>query len=235
MSWQATEKSINYVKYFYKTCFLETSLIFLVENMKQKEALLLLKQSANMYKENLLNKNLLFVFLDKDKFEGVEILFTNTYFKHLTGIQTQIGAKDFFDQIINDRFNIKNIVFRKDGTTELKLKILPNLMDISVSYKMIGYYNENNLTQIFLETQSVLGNINTCLGIRKDLKSGYYYPNTSLKRDIRQITNKQYPIICIFRKGKKDDKYNELCYLSKKHKDFKEDVLKVFADKLDLH
>lgn len=203
--------------------------------MNKKQAFELLNQSATMYKDNLLNNSFLFVFKKNTELKNVEVLFLDSNFQHLTGLQTKlkIRPKIFFEQIINNRFNIENIMFKKDGTTDLKLRVLPNLMNIHKSCKMIGCYNKNNFTQVLLDTDMTIGNIKGCIGISKYNQKKHYYPKTALNQDIRKITYQQYPVLCILKKSSSDKKYNQICYISKKCKEISADVLEHLSGKTD--
>lgn len=86
------------------------------------------------------------------------------------------------------------------------------LMNIHKNAKIIGDYDKN---KIYLHSNKIIGNINSCLGFIK--KDNYYICNTSLKEDIRKITYNHRKIICILSKKIQEEKYNEITYLNKKY------------------
>lgn len=69
----------------------------------------------------------------------------------------------------------------------MKLSVLPQLMKIYRSAKMVGDYS---FTKSVLYTEKLVGNITASLGFVRDDK--YYIPNTALKEDIRDITIKPH-------------------------------------------
>lgn len=73
--------------------------------LKKKEDIARLKECAKFYKNNFLGKRFLVVFKD---FEYVEILFTKSEFKHLTGISSDLSTKNLFDFCIGKRMKNGN-------------------------------------------------------------------------------------------------------------------------------
>lgn len=63
--------------------------------MNKKKALDIINLSAKTYQKNLLNHNFLFIIDDK-KIPFFEVLFLETNFKHLTGIDCKLEARVFF-------------------------------------------------------------------------------------------------------------------------------------------
>lgn len=110
--------------------------------------------------------------------------------------------------------------YRKDGNTITKISVLPMLMNINRNAKMIGNYNQR---KIYLRSNKIIGNINSCLGFIK--KDNYYICNTSLKEDIRKISYNQKKIVCILSKKIQERKYNEITYLNQKY------INEIFASK----
>lgn len=99
----------------------------------------------------------------------------------------------------------------KNGTTEIKLLVLPQLMKIYNTAKMVGNYN---FSKSSLYTEKLTGNITACLGFVRDDK--YYVPNTALKEDIRDISIKpQHRVLAVLRKAVNQSIYKEICYIAK--------------------
>ena len=77
---------------------------------------------------------------------------------------------------------------------------------------------ESFLTLIFfLQTEKIAGNINACMGFVKDNESNTYIPNTSLKKDIRDITNNRNKIVAIFKKDITEKLYKNITYLKQSY------------------
>ena len=185
----------------------------------KSEIIKILYTSAKKYEENLLNKNILFVFECKSTKEilSIETIFNDYNFMHLTGIAYTKGAKDFFYDCIEKRISPQDIGIKNEVFTKLKLQVLENMMSINKSAKKIGTYNNNKTT---LKIEKVIGNIHCSLGFsniignKKVLR--YYYPKTLLQEEFKKNVEEEHRIIAIFSKNKKEKKYKELTYLTKK-------------------
>ncbi len=183
----------------------------------KKRALSVVFSCAAEYQKNFVDKCLLFLFTDKHKnVYSLEVTFDVSNFLHLTGFEInedEISRTDFFNRCLDKRLSEKDFEFKADGTTELKMKVLPTLMQKNLSAKMIGDYN--NLKPK-LYTERIAGSISGCMGFVQDEETGRYVPNTVLDSDIRDVVYLPYRIIATFRKQRKDALYSEIVYLAKK-------------------
>lgn len=109
---------------------------------------------------------------------------------------------------MDQRLREADLVFKDPYTTELKLKVLPHIMKIAYTARMIGNYAGPRMD---LYTEKVAGTTSACLGMIK--RESDYVPNTVLSEDIRNIVpHPPGKIFAIFRKSIKDDLYRELTY-----------------------
>ena len=71
-------------------------------------------ESAYKYKENLLNKNILFVYINKKTKEliSIETMFEKRNFLHLTGMKYSSSAKEFFSACLNMKLSPKDITIK---------------------------------------------------------------------------------------------------------------------------
>lgn len=184
-------------------------------NIKKEEALKIILKCCKLYHCNLENKNVMFIVQDKRKdIHYLEMLFLASNFLHLTGINITNkkikSSTDFYNLCLKNQITVSDFKFNSNGTTSMKLQILPQIIQIQKVCKMTGDYNN---TKLYLSTQKLVGNVNICMGFIK--KGNYYIPNTALKEDIRNITTEQAKIIAIMVKNVKDAKYKEITYLNK--------------------
>lgn len=184
--------------------------------MEKKEILKIIENCAIKYKNNLSNKNLLFIYYNKSKVEYIETKFLPSNFLHLTGIKYQrksnSNAINFYKDILDKKASLKNLQIKNEGIVKLKLNVLNMILDINYSAKMIGEYNSN--FKNLLITEKIVGTNIYSMGL---IKVGeYYIPNTTLKEDIRNITNGTNRIIAIFTKKIKEKQYSNLTYLDRK-------------------
>ena len=142
--------------------------------------------------------------------------FSTTGFLHLTGVKfpgKKIPARAFFDKCINRRLSLAEFDLALDGTTELKLKILPLLFQKNLSASMIGDFSARTS---LLVTEKLAGGIKGCMGFVRDEGTGYYVPNTVLNLDIRKYIKNQQRVLVTLRKRKITRTYSEIAYVAKK-------------------
>lgn len=185
--------------------------------MEKDKDLKNLMSYAEKYSINLADKRILIVSVMEGNTYCREVEFRKNNFKHLTGVDSHIKANNFIEMLIDKRLSNKDWNYKKDGTTELKLRVFPEILDIYKQARMIGVYNGN---RIKLSTDLCVGNIYCYLGIASFKKydkneNTIYFPNTVISSNIKTDTNKQERIVAMFRKNKKDSKYKELTYLAK--------------------
>lgn len=182
----------------------------------KKEALTIMFECAQKYKENLVNRSLLFICADKQKRTYcVEVTFDEANFQHLTGVETdrnKLSPRDFYNRCLEKRLSPDDFEFSSMGTTELKLQVLPALMCKNLSAKMIGDYN---MSQPKLFTEKLAGGVSACIGFVRNEGKGRYIPNTVLRDDIRIRTRHVDRIIATYRKERNEIRYSEIVYMAK--------------------
>ena len=154
----------------------------------KREAMQILIKCAEQYKNNLLNTNLLIVSTRNNAFFCLEIDFPKKAFLHLTGVyvdEERMAANQFYNKCVNKKIAPNDFEFKLDGTTRLKLEVLPKLLTVNSSINMINTYNG---CRPKLYTERLAGNIRACLGLVKS-DDGYYVPNTVLRTDMRDEIN----------------------------------------------
>ncbi|MDR0918702.1 MAG: hypothetical protein LBM93_05560, partial [Oscillospiraceae bacterium] len=181
------------------------------------EIVINLVKYAELYKNNLENKNIMFVFQNGNNLEYIETAFLNENFQHLTGVEYR-GLKDtveFYELCLKSKLEENKIKQSNPKLIKLKFDVLNETMKIHQTANMIGSYNGNGYS-IFpeLKTDKLAGSVNACLGFIpiKD----YYIPNTNLNTSIFPnklkflLSNDKSPILLTFRKNITEEKYTEL-------------------------
>lgn len=164
--------------------------------------------------KNLNGYQLLFILKDKHKhISSLEVSFYPYNFLHLTGIKLIDGttATDFYKRCLNHKLSPEDFSFASDGTTQLKLEILPQLMLKNISAKMVGDFNGCNPK---LYTEKLAGGVKACLGFIKTHRAEYV-PNTVLNTDIRTVTKISQQVIATYRRKNSASPYQELVYKAK--------------------
>lgn len=113
--------------------------------MTKKEALAIVFSCATEYKENLVGRSLLFLCQDKHKkIYCLEVTFNSSNFLHLTGFKTgkklneenderdfddvrtmEINPSHFLELCLDRRLSEDDFSFAEDGTTPMKMRVLP--------------------------------------------------------------------------------------------------------------
>lgn len=185
--------------------------------MTKKEALGIVFSCAPLYKKNLVDQSLLFVTTDKHKeVHCLEVTFDTSNFLHMTGFKLRkpgINARHFFNLCYDKRLTESDFDFASDGTTEMKMRVLPSLMKKNLSAKMLGDYN---LYQPKLYTDKLAGSLSACMGFVRDGGNGRFVPNTVLEGDIRTKVKHADRIILTYRKKRIDAQYAEIVFQAKK-------------------
>lgn len=193
------------------------------QELRQREILNTVYKCLKDYDQNLKNKNIMFVVEMKDKnLIKEEVYFPKSSYCHLTGViildcnGRKLNSFEFYNLIKKGTITInKYKIISRNNTMDLKLQVLPQLMKIDRMATMIGDFNNSNL---YLQTKKIIGNVNTCMGFIKDSKSNLYIPNTTLKSDIRDITENTNKIVAILKKDANKILYDEMTYLKQNYK-----------------
>lgn len=188
--------------------------------MDKTTALKIIFECAKKYETNFLNKNVLFICSSNaEKITFMEATFLAQNFLHMTGVKfeknKELQPKVFYNLAVSKRLSTKHFLMNTDGTTELKLKVLPMLLSPNMSAKMIGDYNTYNPK---LVTEKLVGGIKGCMGFVLDKETHFYAPNTVLCADIRDYITNQRQILAVLKKNITDRNYEELVYMSKASK-----------------
>lgn len=205
--------------------------------MTKKEAMAVVFSCAAEYKENLVDHSLLFLCQDKHKRTYcLEVTFNTSNFQHLTGFKTEeptketelegqgpeieskpkkrkMNAAHFFELCIDHRLSENDFEFADDGTTPMKMHVLPSAVKKNLSANMVGYYNGN---QPKLYTEQIAGSVKGCVGFVKDKDIGRFVPNTLLEGDVRKKVTRPDRILVTYRKKRDEELYSEIVYAAKK-------------------
>lgn len=187
----------------------------------KEQAIKIITKAAENYRNELVDKTLLFVCADKHHdIVCYEFSFYNWNFMHLTGVKTReqdnrdkhLSAIDFYNKCLSHKLSPSNFEFSEDGTTHMKLEILSAVLCKNLSAKMIGTYNHS---KPYLFTNKIAGSTKACLGFVVDSTHNCFVPNTLLKDDIRHNVYGYARVIATFRKDVYTQKYDELTYIAK--------------------
>lgn len=182
--------------------------------MKKQDALRIIFECADKYRNSFAGNNFLFICSNA---KVINTTFVGANFLHMTGVKfaqvKRIEANAYYDLCLNRRLREADFDLSQDGTTEMKLRVLPRLLNPNMNAKMLGNYSAN---RPMMFTEKIAGGVSGGIGFVYDEKTGFYVPNTVLNIDIRQLTTDCLRIIAIYRKKIEYEKYNELVYQARK-------------------
>jgi hypothetical protein len=193
----------------------------------KEEAIAVVVQCAERYRDELDGRNLLFICMDKHKrTSAIECSFHGNNYLHLTGLkanrsetdddspESKLYANDFYQKCLSHKLSPLDFTFAEDGTTHLKLEALPGVLCKNLNASMIGNYNSSRPR---LVTEKLVGGIRACMGFVFDKKLVEYVPNTVLQDDMRNlVTADSVRVVAVYRKFADDERYEELTYKAKK-------------------
>lgn len=199
--------------------------------MDKKRAIQILTNSARLYKENLEDNKVLFLYGNPSEIkkllglpdkkmlhmEYYETAFHRYNFLHLTGVKIS-GSRlsssiHFYEACLASRLREEDFSFSSDGSTIQKLDILEHMMNIKKNVTMIGDFTDRG-PKLF--TQKVAGGTCGCIGFVHDKNSDLNVPNTLLKKDIRDVTiMPTQKVYAVFYKRYQAEKYSDTSKLDK--------------------
>jgi hypothetical protein len=177
---------------------------------------------AKLYKDKMLDKKAVIIYREKAdlKIHHIEVLFLKRNFQHLTGVDLvdkngnviKGQSENFFRKCIQQKLSVRDIAFKADGTTHLKLDALPILMELNRVTRIVADYN---FSRPYLIVDKLVGGVNFCLGLKLDSDCDNYVPVSALNTDIRDLATSTSQVLAIFVKDKKSDIYREIKYVAK--------------------
>lgn len=187
----------------------------------KKEALRVMIATAKEYEKNLVGRNYLFLYRNQEthQIEYFETVFLARNFQHLTGVEfldeqgnVRKNSVFFYRKCLSNTITEKEICFKKDGTTPLKLAVLPQVVHFLKFSKMTTFYNG---ARPKLALERLAGTTHYCLGFIRE--GNYYIPSSCLQEDIRNLGDKPSQVLAVMSKkaNSSEKQYKEICYTAK--------------------
>ena len=188
----------------------------------KEDAIRIVVSCAQVFENELANRTLLLILSDKQKrISCVEFAFCGYHYLHLTGLKLlrkdssanspDITAAMFYEKCLSHKLSPRDFAFAEDGTTTLKLDVLPYIINKNLSARMVGDYDS---LKPRLYTEKLAGGVKGCIGFVAS-QNGAFVPNTILKEDIRNYSRNTLRVLAVLRKETDAEKYAELTYLAK--------------------
>ena len=195
----------------------------------KKEAVGIIYRCALMYENNLADKCLIFVTDSKDNSADFEAQFKRSNFKHLTGSAiANIDPEVFYSRAIENRLQPDSIQLSTDGTSSRKLSVLPRLVCIHNTARMVGDYGGARVV-----VDKYAGTIASVMGFKAI--NNVYVPITALKENLNDIVKKtsRNRVVAIFTKSIGGTQYTHISYRAHDVPLCNIAAMKHLADKVD--
>ncbi|HAP02951.1 MAG TPA: hypothetical protein DCQ87_02825 [Lachnospiraceae bacterium] len=189
-------------------------------------------KAAGPYKSNLIGRKFLYIFDNR----YIEVIYKTNNFKHLTGVESELSAKDFFKLAKRGKLSYKNIYFSSTHPFQLSMKKLKHLNDIvklstSESF-MLEEIKTNTKTYKFGTTDL---NFTLCFNQLTDAYENSVYHVESLRDgDCFSKSRTVYNVNAILYKKNDSKTYDHCAFLDKNFKfdDIPNSVRKLCTDDL---
>lgn len=202
---------------------------------KQKDRIQILsaiQKAANLYKNNLVGKTFLYVFDNR----YIEVLYKKINFKHLTGVDSYLSAKDFYQLSVKGKLQTTQINFTARHPFILCKRKVQHLCQIATLAKNESFMLEeiitNTKTYKFGTTDL---NFTLCLNKEFDIhgneKGNCYIVESLRDEDCFSKSKTAYDITHIFVKSNDEKLYTKILFMDKKQSEKElSDNIKILLD-----
>ncbi len=174
-----------------------------------------INEAAKLYKQHLVGKRFMYVFDNR----YIEVLFKAENFRHLTGVDTYLSAKGFYNYAIRGILEASQIRFSISHPYDLcvrKIKHIGSIATMAVSECFM-------LEEIKTDTMSYkfgTTDLNFTLCLNKDYDNGTEKGNSYVVQSLRDEdcfskSKSAYTVTHIFSCGTDEKRYKELLYIDK--------------------
>ena len=175
----------------------------------------IIHEAAKIYDAELCHKNLLIIFGAPNAPEYIQTKATERNFCHLTGVKLNLAGNNaldlFYAKAKDGNLSVNDFEINQDGTTQLKMLVIKQALNISKNAKMIGDFNNGRLK---LKANKITGSISSCIGFVK--QDGFFIPNTILNDDTRNNTKINQRVLAVLGKETSEREYGHIKYVAKK-------------------
>ena len=175
-----------------------------------------IKIAADLYRKHLVGKRFLYVFDGR----YIEVLYKNVNFKHLTGVECNMSAADFYKNALKNRLQSPQIYFSASHPYSLCKRKIKHLCEISVLASSENFM----LEEIATETRTYkfgTTDLNFSLCMNKEYDSygnekGDCYIVESLRdEDCFSRSKSAYTVTHILSKDNDSASYTDLLFMDK--------------------
>ena len=175
-----------------------------------------IKNAAKLYKQYLVGKKFMYVFENK----YIEVIYKSANFRHLTGVDTKLSAKQFYSYAVKNILQASQIFFSSQHPYELCKRKIKHIGEIATLAGSEGFV----LEEITTNTRNYrfgTTNLNFTLCLNKEFDSygvqkGDCFVVESLRdEDCFSKSKKAYSVSHIFSMPNDKKKYTDILFLEK--------------------
>ncbi len=186
-----------------------------------------LLKAKSIYDEHLLNKDFLYIFKNKitEKIESFEMKCIANNFLHLTGVDTTIKSADFYKRLSENRISLKEIGYKSNGTTRLKLEVfdrIPLLITSPVQVCFQDNFFTLKLRVDILLNRPTINRKDIILGLKQMRGFDFFVPASIIKAEPQKIGRDFSQVLCILEKNRGEKEYSIIRYKAKEIEDIDE-------------
>ncbi len=176
-----------------------------------------ISKAAQLYKKHLVGKKFLYVFDGR----YIEVCFKADSFRHLTGVETNLSARRFYQYAVKNQLQSSQIYFTSRHPYSLCKKKLKHICEIAVLARTENFMLEEILTN----TKSYrfgTTNLDFTLCLNKEYdengqeKSECYIVESLRDEDCFSKSKTAYEVSHIFSKDNSDKKYSNLLFMDRR-------------------
>ena len=183
-----------------------------MKNYDVKQALQIILQSATDYNDKLNNKDFLIIYKEKNEIKTCNVRFRDFNFLHLTGVKTNLKAKQFYSACLSKKLSLRDIKIDKKGKVQQKLAVLPYLADMLYNSCMIGDFINSGIST---KADYFVGNTKAILSVGFRYNKVADIPVTLYCENVKKLVKPTCKVLAIFNKKYNNLKYEECTYLAK--------------------
>lgn len=176
-----------------------------------------INRAARLYKKHLVGKKFLYVFDGR----YIEVCFKADSFRHLTGVETNLSARRFYQYAVKNQLQSSQIYFTSRHPYSLCKKKLKHICEIAVLARTENFMLEEILTNTKTYRFGTT-NLNFTLCLNKEYnengqeKSECYIVESLRDEDCFSKSKTAYEVSHIFSKDNSDKKYSNLLFMDRK-------------------
>lgn len=191
-----------------------------------------IKLAAKLYKENLVGKKFLYVFDGR----YIEVIYKAQNFRHLTGVESKLIAKRFYDNAVKNTLQSNQVFFTRNHPYSLCVKKIKHIKEISTLASSENFMLEEIVTKSRTYKFGTTDlNFSLCMNKETDQEGneiGECYIVESLRdEDCFSKSKEAFVVTHIFSMPNDGEKYDALLYMddSSSMSDLPENVKKMLS------